>query len=130
MKPNLYCLAYLVYLPFVVATVFLVSRSLFRNSYLVILDIFRGNEELTRSVNNLFKIGFILLNLGYGCYIMTISQKLASPVATVEALSVKIGSFSIYLGVMLFLHLFFFLKGRKAARSHKPNPPQAPAITN
>ncbi|WP_430411963.1 hypothetical protein [Kordia sp.] len=31
-------------------------------------------------------------------------------------ITVKIGTFSIYLGVMLFLNLFLFLRGRKKAR--------------
>jgi F0F1-type ATP synthase assembly protein I len=33
----------------------------------------------------------------------------------IEKLSYKIGGFSIYLGIMLFLNLFFFFRGKRKA---------------
>jgi len=37
----------------------------------------------------------------------------------VEALSYKIGGFSIYLGVMLFLNLYFFFRGKRKAKENR-----------
>ena len=37
----------------------------------------------------------------------------------VEILSKKIGGFSIYLGLMLFVNLYFFFRGRKASKKTK-----------
>jgi F0F1-type ATP synthase assembly protein I len=34
----------------------------------------------------------------------------------IEALSVKLGGFSIYLGIMLFANLFFFFRGKKKSK--------------
>ena len=36
--------------------------------------------------------------------------------ALVEALSYKIGGFSIYLGAMLFFNLYFFFRGKRKAK--------------
>lgn len=33
----------------------------------------------------------------------------------IEALSYKIGGFSIYLGIMLFINLYFFFRGKRKA---------------
>ncbi|WP_293744375.1 hypothetical protein [uncultured Pedobacter sp.] len=41
----------------------------------------------------------------------------------IEALSAKIGGFTIYLGMMLFISLYFFFRGkRKAKENQRPNP--------
>jgi len=37
----------------------------------------------------------------------------------VEALSYKIGGFSIYLGVMLFFNLYFFFRGKRKAKENQ-----------
>ncbi|MFJ7359353.1 hypothetical protein [Pedobacter suwonensis] len=41
----------------------------------------------------------------------------------IETLSAKIGGFAIYLGMMLFINLYFFFRGkRKAKENQRPNP--------
>ena len=39
--------------------------------------------------------------------------------ALVEALSYKIGGFAVYLGVMLFLNLYFFFRGKRKAKENR-----------
>ncbi|WP_300596989.1 hypothetical protein [Niabella sp.] len=116
---NLTVIAYLVYLPVVILLTFYVAHSLFRNSLVYMKDIFNGRDEIAVATNTLFKIGFYLLNLGFGLYILEIAQHLETPQAAIEALSVKIGGFSIYLGVMLFLNLYLFFRGKKVARQKR-----------
>ena len=79
------------------------------------LDIFHGEEGIAVATNKLFEVGFYLLNIGFALYTIKLGHILTSQ-GLVENLSVKIGGFSIYLGVVLFLNLYLFLRGRKNAR--------------
>jgi len=79
------------------------------------LDIFRGREEIANATNKLFETGFYLLNLGFALMILEIYLYKDSYQELIEKLSYKIGGFSIYLGIMLFLNLFFFFRGKRKA---------------
>ena len=79
------------------------------------LDIFKGREEIANATNKLFETGFYLLNLGFALMILEIYLYKDSYQELIEKLSYKIGGFSIYLGIMLFLNLFFFFKGKRKA---------------
>ncbi|WP_417601766.1 hypothetical protein [Owenweeksia hongkongensis] len=81
-------------------------------------DIFNGREEIAVSTNQLFKTGFYLLNVGFALWILKMYQ-LENTQEMIEALSQKIGGFSIYLGVVLFVNLFMFFRGKKAARQNR-----------
>ncbi|SDD10506.1 hypothetical protein [Niabella drilacis] len=116
---DLIVIAYLVYLPVVILLTLYVAHSLFRNSLVYMKDIFNGRDEIAVATNTLFKIGFYLLNLGFGLYILEITRHLTTTQAAIEALSVKIGGFSIYLGIMLFFNLYLFFKGKKVARQKR-----------
>ena len=83
------------------------------------IDIFKGKEDIAIATNKLFEIGFYLINIGWALLILKMSwysQYEMSNQTLIEKLSMKIGGFSIYLGVMLFINLFFFLRGRKKSR--------------
>ena len=115
--PALTLKMYLVYLPIVLAMTILVARVLFKNSKIFMLDIFHGRAEIALATNHLFEIGFYLLNIGAALLILQ-----AYPIQTyqqmIESLSYKVGGFSIYLGLILFLNLLLFFRGkRKAAQS-------------
>ncbi|MGJ7033604.1 hypothetical protein [Niabella hirudinis] len=116
---DLIVIAYLVYLPVVILLTLYVAHSLFRNSLVYMKDIFNGRDEIAVATNTLFKIGFYLLNLGFGLYILEITRHLETTQAAIEALSVKIGGFSIYLGLMLFFNLYLFFRGKKVARQKR-----------
>ena len=82
------------------------------------LDIFRGREEIADSTNKLFQLGFYLLNLGFALLILRISYygDIFTTQDLIEILSHKIGGFSIYLGVMLFLNLMIFFRGKRKTK--------------
>ncbi len=123
-------IGYAVYLPIALFLTLYVSRTLFRNSKIYMLDIFKGREEIAFATNKLFETGFYLLNLGFALMILKINLYNNNYQELVEALSYKIGSFSIYLGLMLFINLYFFFRGkRKAKEGLKPIVPQPPRIT-
>ena len=119
MKPDHMVIAYLIYLPIALLLTWYVAKSLFRNSVVFMKDIFNGREEIAIATNTLFRIGFYLLNIGFALYILKINQQLNSTQGTIETLSYKVGGFSIYLGVMLFLNLYLFFRGKRVAKQKR-----------
>ena len=114
-------ISYLFYLPIVIALTFFVAKSLFKNGKVFMLDIFRGREEIATATNRLFEMGFYLLNVGFALLILKIefnSHLAFTHQKMIEALSTKIGGFSIYLGIMLFLNLFLFFRGKRKAKEN------------
>ena len=85
------------------------------------LDIFHGREDIANSTNKLFEVGFYLLNIGFGLWMLKISSSGFNETYQnlIEILSTKIGGFSIYLGVMLFFNMMLFFRGRKRSKVSK-----------
>lgn len=109
-------IGYAIYLPIAIFLTYYVSRTLFQNGKIYMLDIFKGREEIANATNKLFETGFYLLNLGFALMILTITEYKNDYQTLIEALSYKIGGFSIYLGVMLFVNLYFFFRGKRKAK--------------
>jgi nitrate reductase gamma subunit len=82
-------------------------------------DIFNGREEIAKATNTLFKIGFYLMNLGFALYILTITAEKISTQEAIEILSMKVGGFSIYLGLMLFFNMYLLFRGKRVAREKR-----------
>ncbi len=118
METSKILIGYFIYLPVTILLTLYVSRILFRNGKLFMIDIFKGKEEIALATNQLFKVGFYLLNIGFALLLMEIEYygKHDTYQKLVEILSSKIGGFTIYLGIMLFFNLFLFFRGRKKAR--------------
>ena len=118
MTTDLTVIAYFIYIPLALVLTWFVARNLFKNGLVYMRDIFNGREEIAMSTNQLFKTGFYLLNIGFALWILKMYQ-LENTQEMIEALSQKVGGFSIYLGVVLFLNLFMFFRGKKAARQNR-----------
>jgi hypothetical protein len=112
-------LGYAIYLPIALFLTYYVSRTLFKNSKIYMLDIFKGREEIAEATNKLFETGFYLLNLGFALMILEMNLYNDSYQLLIEKLSYKIGGFIIYLGLMLFLNLYFFFRGKRKARENQ-----------
>ncbi|WP_298422249.1 hypothetical protein [uncultured Kordia sp.] len=123
MESSKIVIAYFIYLPIVIGLTIFVSKKLFESGKSFMVDIFRGEENIAIATNKLFEVGFYLVNIGWALLIMKIYYYSKTMEITnqelIEILSKKIGGFSIYLGVMLLLNLFLFLRGRKVARRSK-----------
>ncbi|RZK55227.1 MAG: hypothetical protein EOO87_08440 [Pedobacter sp.] len=116
-------IGYAVYVPIALGLTFYVSRTLFKNSKIYMLDIFKGRNEIAIATNKLFETGFYLLNLGFALMILKLNPYISTYQSLVEALSYKIGGFAVYLGIMLFINLYFFFRGkRKANQGPRPLP--------
>ncbi len=118
MTNNNIIIAYFIYLPIVLALTWYVARTLFQNGKVFMLDIFHGREDIAVSTNNLFEVGFYLLNVGFALFYLRIWYNIDHVQGLVEVLSQKIGGFAIYLGIMLFFNLYMFFRGRKASRTN------------
>jgi len=105
---------YLIYLPIALLMTVLVARTLFKNSKIFMMDIFHGRTEIALATNRLFEIGFYLLNIGAALLILR-TYRIDNHQEMIEALSYKIGGFSIYLGIILFLNLLLFFRGKRKA---------------
>ena len=108
--------AYVIYLPIAIWLTLYVTGKLFDNALVYMMDIFHGRKEIAVATNQLFKIGFYLINLGFALYILRINKDMLTTQSTFEVLSLKIGGFSIYLGFMLLFNLYLFFRGKKAAK--------------
>ncbi len=113
-------IGYAIYLPVALFLTYYVSRTLFKNSKVYMMDIFKGREEIANATNKLFETGFYLLNLGFALMILEMHMYQDSYQLLIENLSYKIGGFTIYLGIMLFLNLYFFFRGKRKASATKP----------
>jgi hypothetical protein len=116
MKTDFNFIAYVVYLPVIIALTWYVAHTLFKNSKVFMLDIFSGKTDIALSTNTLFETGFYLLNLGFALLIMEVSVEIANSRNLLEILSAKIGGFAIYLGTMLFFNLYLFFRGRRISK--------------
>ncbi|KQR68088.1 hypothetical protein [Pedobacter sp. Leaf176] len=112
-------IGYAVYLPAALFLTLYVSKTLFKNSKIYMIDIFKGKEIIAGATNKLFETGFYLLNLGFALLIMKITAYENNYQTLIETLSFKIGGFSIYLGLMLFFNLYLFFRGKRKANEYK-----------
>ncbi len=115
METSKILIGYLIYLPITILLTYFVSRTLFKNGKIFMLDIFKGKEGIANATNRLFEVGFYLLNLGWALLILKFEDNQFNNTYQnlIEILSAKIGGFSMYLGAMLFLNVFLFFRGRK-----------------
>ncbi|WP_264535142.1 hypothetical protein [Flavobacterium sp. N1736] len=109
-------IGYGIYLPIALLLTYYVSKTLFKNGKIFMLDIFKGREDIAQATNKLFETGFYLLNIGFALMILEMQLSNNSYQELIERLSYKIGGFSIYLGVMLFFNLYFFFRGKRKAK--------------
>lgn len=106
-------IGYSIYLPIALILTYYVSKTLFKNGKVYMLDIFKGREEIAVATNKLFETGFYLLNLGFALMILEMNLYQNTYQNLIEQLSYKIGGFSVYLGLMLFFNLYFFFRGKR-----------------
>ncbi|MEN2400220.1 hypothetical protein GKZ90_0010555 [Flavobacterium sp. MC2016-06] len=109
-------IGYSIYLPIALLLTYYVSKTLFKNGKIFMLDIFKGREDIAQATNKLFETGFYLLNIGFALMILQLQLGQDSYQELIEKLSYKIGGFSIYLGIMLFFNLYFFFRGKRKAK--------------
>ena len=114
-------IGYAIYFPIALFLTYYVSKTLFKNSKVYMIDIFKGREDIANATNKLFETGFYLLNLGFALMILQMNIYNDTYQLLIEKLSYKIGGFTIYLGLMLFLNLYFFFRGKRKVKEGQMN---------
>ena len=119
METSKILIGYAIYLPIALFLTYYVSKTLFKNSKVFMMDIFKNREDIALFTNKLFETGFYLINIGFALRILEINNLVVNYQSLIEVLSYKLGGFSIYLGVMLFVNLYFFFTGKRKSNERK-----------
>lgn len=107
---------YVIYALFVAILTVFVAKILFKNSQIFMIKIFDNKEDLALATNKLFEVGFFLFGFGIGLWYLTVNDNIDSLKMLFEVLSVKIGAFTMFMGVLLFGNLYMFFRGLKARK--------------
>ena len=104
---------YLLYLAVSVTLTVWVARKWRRNGRAFLVDVFHGNESLADSVSQLLAAGFYLINLGYVSLALKLGYDVADLQGAIEALSRKVGTVLVALGVMHFFNMYVLNRIRR-----------------
>ncbi|MFY7733213.1 MAG: hypothetical protein ACOVSR_06990 [Bacteroidia bacterium] len=119
MNNNFLIAAYSVYLPVTLFLTYYVAKTLFNSGKIFMFDIFRGRVEIAESTNHLFRVGFYLLNIGFSMLMLKTNYEVFNGQTLLEVLSLKVGGFSIYFGLMLFFNLYIFFRGKRKSKENQ-----------
>ncbi len=106
-------LTYLVYLLITLPLTIWVARTLSRNGRVFLVDVFGGNAQIADAVNQLLVVGFYLINVGYICLWLRITEAITGATVAIETLAAKIGLVMLVLGAMHLFNVFLFHKLRE-----------------
>ena len=119
---NYNIIAYSIYIPTTIALSIWIAKSLHKNTKAFLVERFQNNEALASSTNNLIQTGFYLIAFGFSFMKMRVRNnghinensrwvydQLLSSQETIEELAVKLGSFTLILGLLLFFNFFIML---------------------
>lgn len=136
---NYNIVAYSIYIPTTIALSIWIAKSLHKNTKAFLVERFQNNESLASSTNNLIQTGFYLIAFGfsfmkmrirnnahYGNNDKLIYDQLISSQETIEELAMKLGSFTLILGLLLFFNFFIMLLIQRPKRQVQ----QVPFIIN
>jgi len=99
-------LFYSIYIVLTTILIIYVANYLFKNGKSFLLSAFKGNESVANSINNLLKMGFYLVNIGYALISIRYNYNLLNNAQLIEALAVKIGTIVLILGAMHFFNMY------------------------
>jgi len=122
---NLIVTAYCIYLPVMIALTIWVARTIHKNTSAFLLEIFPEHEKVAAAVNNLLRMGFYLIALGFGFLRLRVHvphnmpEFMTTNKELVEMLAFRLGGFTLFVGALLFFNLFLMLILRKSARSNR-----------
>ena len=118
---NYNVIAYSVYIPVTIGLSIWVAKTLHKNTKAFLIEAFKGRDLTANATNNLLQTGFYLLAFGTSFLKMRIRENprwennrmvydyLHTTQQTIEELAIKLGSFTLILGLLLFLNFFIML---------------------
>jgi hypothetical protein len=118
---------YVVYAAVAVGMTALLARTLFRAGAVFLDDVFDGNHRLAEAVNRLLVVGFYMLNLGYGLFLLR-AEPQETAFDAVAYLVNRLAILLVTLGVIHFVNVFVFWRIRHRAEMKTAPPPVAPQM--
>lgn len=119
---------YVIYLVISVGLTIWVGRTLSRSGHVFLGDVFHGNEKLADAVNHLLVVGFYLVNLGFVSLWLRGGNTDVSNVPEIfTALSVKIGTVLLMLGVLHLTNVYVLNRIRRRGLMENEQRPPVPA---
>jgi len=112
-------ITYLIYISVTVSITIFVANYLFKNGKVFLNSAFKGAEHIAEAINNLLKMGFYLVNIGYALYTIRIAFSIESTSELIEVLSVKIGTIILILGFLHFFNMYILYLIGKMIRDKK-----------
>ena len=135
---NYNIIAYSIYIPTTIALSIWIAKSLHKNTKAFLIERFQHNDDLASSTNNLIQTGFYLIAFGFSFMKMRVRNnghlneshrwvydQLLSSQETIEELAVKLGSFTLILGLLLFFNFFIMLLIQRPKKPELQPPYQA-----
>jgi hypothetical protein len=116
---------YTLYVGVAVGLTIWLARTLFRNGTVFLRDVFEGQPGLAEAVNHLLVVGFYMLSLGYGLYILHASQGMGSLEAA-QFLVNRLAMLLVSLAAIHFVNVFVFWRIR-VHRERRDMPPPVKA---
>ncbi|MGC0419007.1 hypothetical protein [Embleya sp. AB8] len=104
---------YAIYLLVSIGLTVWVARTLSRNGQVFLHDVLHGRDDLAAAVNHLLVVGFYLVNLGFVALYLRIGDAVEDTRGSVEALSVKLGTVLLVLGVLHLLNVYVLSRIRQ-----------------
>ena len=121
---NYTIITYIAYLLIAIPLTIWVAKTLHKNGRVFLLNNFDQNEDLTDSVNHLLVVGFYLVNLGFVTLYLKLSRQVEELNGVFEALSTKLGTVMLILGLMHFFNIWLFTRlGKKQTHLTPPEMP-------
>jgi hypothetical protein len=102
---------YTIYVGVAVGLTIWLARTLFRNGTVFLQDVFEDQPGLAEAVNHLLVVGFYMLSLGYGLYILHATRGMDSLEAT-QFLVNRLAVLLVSLAAIHFVNVFVFWRIR------------------
>ncbi|WP_412540651.1 hypothetical protein R8Z50_33435 [Longispora sp. K20-0274] len=125
---DLTVISYIAYLVISIGLTIWVAQTLSKAGKIFLIDVFKGNDALSTSVNHLLVVGFYLLNLGFVALFMKLTEQVDGQRQIFEAVALKVGTVLLVLGVLHLFNLYVLNKFRRRSsvdrQKFPPVPPQ------
>lgn len=130
---DLTVVTYVVYLALSIGLTVWVARTLSRSGHVFLADVLQGSEKLADAVNHLLVVGFYLVNLGFvALWLRGGDTDVTDARSIFTALSVKIGTVLLVLGVLHLGNVYVLNRIRRRGlmeRQQRPSGPTRPRTT-
>ncbi len=121
-------LVYTIYVAVAVGLTIWLARTLFRNGTVFLQDVFSGAPGLAEAVNHLLVVGFYMLSLGYGLYILRATDGMDG-LAAAQFLVNRLAVLLVSLAAIHFVNVFVFWRIRvHRERRDLPTPVTATGV--